>query len=231
MAISPSLNGHRVNGNGVGDHQADDVAKTRLNEPLLYKGLLNRYDYCELTPVIGREYINFNLHDLVQEVDNAYKIQELAALISRRGVVVFRAQHNLVPEDMRTLIEQLSDLAGSPKSSRLHVHPLTEEGSELGDQMSVISSAKQKQGGGLTHQQNDSSRLASAGWHSDITFEKVPSDYAMLKIHTLPSTGGDTVSWRHNWTILSSLIQGSYGHLDMRYTIAYRHRWPASSKA
>lgn len=25
------------------------------------------------------------------------------------------------------------------------------------------------------------------------TFEKVPSDYAMLKIHTLPATGGDTV--------------------------------------
>lgn len=27
------------------------------------------------------------------------------------------------------------------------------------------------------------------------TFEKVPSDYAMLKIHTLPETGGDTVRW------------------------------------
>jgi alpha-ketoglutarate-dependent taurine dioxygenase len=42
-------------------------------------------------------------------------------------------------------------------------------------------------------QQNDASRFASAGWHSDITFEQVPSDYAMLKIHTLPSTGGDTL--------------------------------------
>ena len=26
-----------------------------------------------------------------------------------------------------------------------------------------------------------------------ITFEKTPSDYAMLKIHTLPNTGGDTL--------------------------------------
>ncbi len=28
---------------------------------------------------------------------------------------------------------------------------------------------------------------------SDITFEECPSDYAMLKIHTLPATGGDTL--------------------------------------
>ena len=74
------------------------------------------------------------------------------------------------------------------------MHPLTEAGSELGDQISVISSEKQKKGGGLTHQLSDVSRFASAGWHSDITFEPVPSDYAMLKIHTLPATGGDTVS-------------------------------------
>lgn len=76
----------------------------------------------------------------------------------------------------------------------MHVHPLTEEGSELGDQISVISSEKQKKGGGLTHQLSDTSRFASVGWHADITFEPVPSDYAMLKIHTLPETGGDTVS-------------------------------------
>lgn len=30
-------------------------------------------------------------------------------------------------------------------------------------------------------------------YSSDITFEPVPSSYAMLKIHTLPATGGDTL--------------------------------------
>ena len=35
-------------------------------------------------------------------------------------------------------------------------------------------------------------------WHSDITFEPIPSDYTMLKLHTLPTingslTGGDTI--------------------------------------
>lgn len=29
--------------------------------------------------------------------------------------------------------------------------------------------------------------------HCSITFEKTPSDYAILKIHTLPETGGDTL--------------------------------------
>lgn len=91
--------------------------------------------------------------------------------------------------------------AEQPESSGLHIHPLTEEGSELGDQISVISSEKQKKGGGLTHQLSDVSRFASAGWHTDISFEQVPSDYAMLKIHTLPTTGGDTVSWENTYIL------------------------------
>lgn len=84
------------------------------------------------------------------------------------------------------------------------MHPLTEEGSELGDQISVISSEKQAKGGGLTHQLSDVSRFASAGWHSDITFEPVPSDYAMLKIHTLPATGGDTM-WASGYEVYDRL--------------------------
>jgi alpha-ketoglutarate-dependent taurine dioxygenase len=40
------------------------------------------------------------------------------------------------------------------------------------------------------------SKFASGGWHADITFEPVPSDYAILRLHTLPRTGGDTVSIR-----------------------------------
>lgn len=91
-----------------------------------------------------------------------------------------------------------------PESSNLHVHPLTEEGSELGDHISVISSEKQKKGGGLTHRLSDVSRFASAGWHTDISFEPVPSDYAMLKIHTLPATGGDTM-WASGYEVYDRL--------------------------
>lgn len=105
---------------------------------------------------------------------------------------------------MKDLMLRITELSGCPESSGLHVHPLTEEGSELGDQISVISSEKQKKGGGLTHQLSDVSRFASAGWHTDISFEPVPSDYAMLKIHTLPPTGGDTL-WASGYEIYDRL--------------------------
>jgi hypothetical protein len=36
-----------------------------------------------------------------------------------------------------------------------------------------------------------------------ITFEPVPSDYAILKIHTLPPTGGDTL-WASGYVTLKS---------------------------
>lgn len=107
------------------------------------------------------------------------------------------------------------------------MHPLTEAGSELGDQISVISSEKQKKGGGLTHQLSDVSRFASAGWHSDITFEPVPSDYAMLKIHTLPATGGDTVGQASlPWKIkgIELTLVPSFGHQAMRFMTACRRK-------
>ena len=40
----------------------------------------------------------------------------------------------------------------------------------------------------------DVSRWASVAWHMDVSFERVPADYSMLKINTLPAMGGDTVS-------------------------------------
>lgn len=54
------------------------------------------------------------------------------------------------------------------------------------------------------HQLSDTSRFASVGWHADITFENVPSDYAMLKIHTLPESGGDTL-WASGYDIYDRL--------------------------
>lgn len=141
-------------------------------------------------------------------------------MVTRRGVV-FLSDQTVTPQEMKEFCLRLTEAGGrvccttnpqagantrltcnstclpclkssQPESSSLHVHPLT-EGSELGDQVSVISSEKQKKSGGLTHQLSDVSRFASTGWHTDISFEQIPSDYAMLKIHTLPPTGGDTV--------------------------------------
>ncbi|KAM0226405.1 hypothetical protein ACHAQD_000326 [Fusarium lateritium] len=176
-------------------------SRPRLSEPLTYTGSLDAIPQLDVTPVIGREYNGLQIRDLLKWDETL--IRDLAVTISQRGVVFLKNQ-DVTPEEMKDFMLRLTDVAGCPASSGLHVHPLTEEGSELGDQISVISSEKQKKGGGLTHQLSDVSRYASAGWHSDITFEKVTSDYAMLKIHTLPATGGDTL-WASGYEIYDRL--------------------------
>ncbi|KAL5341423.1 tfdA family taurine dioxygenase [Aspergillus crustosus] len=180
-------------------------ARPRISRPLQYSGSLDGYHSQDLTPVIGREYEGLQVVEILNEPQPKRDrlIQDLAVTISRRGVVFLRDQ-DVTPQQMREFAEDLSRLAGCPSSSTLHIHPLTEEGSELGDQISVISSEKQKKGGGLTHQLSDVSRFASAGWHTDISFERVPSDYAMLKIHTLPPTGGDTL-WASGYEVYDRL--------------------------
>jgi alpha-ketoglutarate-dependent taurine dioxygenase len=140
-------------------------SRPRLNEPLTYTGSLDSFKQADITPVIGREYFGLQIRDLLKWDDRM--IQDLAVTISQRGVVFLRDQ-DVTPIEMKDFMLRLTKLAGCPSSSSLHVHPLTEEGSELGDQISVISSEKQKKGGGLTHQLSDVSRFASTGWHSDM---------------------------------------------------------------
>ncbi|KAG9253013.1 uncharacterized protein F5Z01DRAFT_658974 [Emericellopsis atlantica] len=190
------------------DHAQDAIvgghpdSRPRLAKPLTYAGTLDSFQQFDVTPVIGREFSGLHLRDLLKGSDE--QMRDLALTISQRGVVFLRGQGDATPMEMKDFMLRLTEASGCPASSDLHVHPLTEEGSELGDQVSVISSAKQKKGGGLTHQLSDVSRFASTGWHSDITFEKVPSDYAMLKIHTLPPTGGDTL-WASGYEIYDRL--------------------------
>lgn len=179
------------------------TARSRLSGPLKYAGLLDGFDFQDLTPVIGREYTTLQVRDILARPDREQVIQDLAVTISTRGVVFLRSQ-DVTPMEMKNLTEILTRVAGCPAESGLHIHPLTEESSELGDQISVISSEKQAKGGGLTHQLSDTSRLASVGWHADITFEPVPSDFAMLKIHTLPTSGGDTL-WASGYEIYDRL--------------------------
>jgi alpha-ketoglutarate-dependent taurine dioxygenase len=141
-------------------------SRPRLAGPLAYAGTLDSFTHADVTPVIGREFTGLDVQELLKGSDD--QIRDLAVTISQRGVVFIRGQGHVSPTEMKDLMLRITAAAGSPESSGLHVHPLTEEGSELGDQISVISSAKQKKGGGLTHQLSDVSRFASNGWHSDM---------------------------------------------------------------
>ncbi len=212
---SPDTITQNINGNGVHHKSATGStfpshifgghpsARTQCTASLRYQGYLDQYHHGDPTPAIGRDFDDLQIRELLKSSDREARIRDLAVTVSQRGVVFLRNQ-DVTPSEMKELMQILTTVAGCPSSSGLHIHPLTEESSELGDQVSVISSAKQAKGGGLTHQHNDTSRLASVAWHADITFEAVPSDYAMLKIHTLPPTGGDTL-WASGYEIYDRL--------------------------
>ncbi|KAJ3539772.1 hypothetical protein NM688_g6317 [Phlebia brevispora] len=114
-------------------------------------------------------------------------IHDLATLVAHRGVVFFKNQ-DLTIQQQKELGLRLGQLSGRPAESSLHKHPVSEDTPELGADTSVISSS-----GGIARAGYVPNIRASFGWHADITFEPVPSDYAILKMHTLPQVGGDTL--------------------------------------
>lgn len=93
-------------------------------------------------------------------------------------------------------MQRLGELSGKPATSKLHIHPVSNSGRDLGgkdDEISIISSEQAKKiyrdklklfGNG------EKKQSSKEGWHSDITFEPIPSDYALLRLTELPKTGG-----------------------------------------
>jgi alpha-ketoglutarate-dependent taurine dioxygenase len=112
--------------------------------------------------------------------------------------VFFRKQDGLDNNLQKELADRLGKLAGKPESSKLHIHPVSNSGRRLGDkddEISVISSEQAKE----IYKTRFSDLIgrkqsAKQGWHSDITFEPVPSDYALLRLTQLPKTGGGRLS-------------------------------------
>ena len=59
----------------------------------------------------------------------------------------------------------------------------------------------------------DVSRWASVAWHTDVSFERVPADYSMLKINTLPPMGGDTL-WCNTADVLDRMSPSFREYLE-----------------
>lgn len=167
-------------------------------EPLSRNKSLDAYAHHSVTPAIGEEFPDLQLSSIVSSPDADKLIADLAVLISERGVAFFRAQ-DLNLEDQKTLGRKLGELSGKPSHSGLHIHPVTEPNAKKGDEISVISSETFD-----PYAEADRSLFSSQGWHSDITFEPVPSDYAILKVHTSPDVGGDTL-WASAYEAYSRL--------------------------
>ncbi|CAG8982595.1 hypothetical protein HYALB_00014073 [Hymenoscyphus albidus] len=135
-------------------------------------------------------------------------IRDLAITISQRGVVFFRKQDDVTNDLQKELVQRLGELSGKPSTSKLHIHPVSNSAREHGgkdDEISVISSEQAKKiYSDRIPFQSEKKQSGKEGWHSDITFEPVPSDYTLLRLTQLPKTGGDTL-WASGYELYDRL--------------------------
>ena len=61
---------HGAGQNIVGGHA---TARSRLTQPLKYSGSLDRYTFNDVTPVIGREFLDLQIVDLLNSHDDLIK--------------------------------------------------------------------------------------------------------------------------------------------------------------
>lgn len=205
-------------------HTSQTASSIPAKAPLTPSGLLDKlYSSEELTPAIGRVYTDIQLRDVLNHEKADELLRDIAIIISRRGVVFFKAQ-DLSAEEQKYITDRIGHLAGKPSSSGLHVHPVFNPEREGKDQIvddkgtsnrdneiSVISS-------NISRSINVQPRSGADEWHSDIAFEPVPADYTSLKVHTLPHTGGDTL-WASGYEVydllsppLQRLFEGLTGY-------------------
>ncbi|EXF74819.1 TfdA family Taurine catabolism dioxygenase TauD [Colletotrichum fioriniae PJ7] len=176
--------------------------RTDHKEPLKTTGVLDQFEHFEVTPVIGREYPTLDLKELLRAPNSDELLRDLAITISQRGVVFFRKQDNIDNDLQKELVQRLGELSGKPSTSKLHIHPVNNSGrgDTKDDEISVISSAQAKRLGIHRFLNYTKKQTQRSQWHSDITFEPVPSDYALLRLTQLPKTGGDTL-WASGYEV------------------------------
>ncbi|KAK7043315.1 taurine catabolism dioxygenase [Favolaschia claudopus] len=151
------------------------------------------FEHIDETPVIGTRFPQpTQLSTLLRLSNSDDVLKDLARLASHRGVLFFHEQ-NISAEQLRELAKRLGELAGKPATSTLHIYPndysdTVKSKNSLPQDVMDISSE-----GGASRTGFSETARASDGWHSDTSFEPVPSDYAILKLHTLPPIGGDTL--------------------------------------
>lgn len=179
-------------------------SRTRYAPPAT--NFLEEQPRVRLTPAIGVQFEQgFQLKDVLAlpegEARRQGLLQELAYQISAHGVAFFPSQ-DLTPQDLETLALALGRASDAPEDSELHIHPTAELGENGQPKIGKISNVASKDGRMITFK-DERSDLASHGWHTDISFEPRPARYSMLRMTTLPPTGGDT------------LFSSAYSHYDM----------------
>ena len=96
----------------------------------------------------------------------------------------------------RNWLNGSANLLGSPRR-RNYIHPLSNFGNESGAQdlnINIISTnpaSNPAEDISKTYRTRKGGNLL--GWHTDISYEPVPSDYTILRLTELPKSGEGTV--------------------------------------
>src|SRR6266699_1084282 len=123
-------------------------------------------DITPLTPVIGAEISGIDLSGPISKA----VFEDLQNALVAHGVIFFRDQ-NISVEDQKRLGAMFGKLVAHPNDPGLEGHP----------EVMII------------HADESSKRVAGESWHSDVSCDPEPPLGSILRIHTLPETGGDTL--------------------------------------
>jgi alpha-ketoglutarate-dependent taurine dioxygenase len=187
-----------------------------IKTPMQLAGALDKFESFDVTPAIGMEFPTANLAEWLKAPNADELIRDLAITVSQRGVVFFRGQKDLDNELQKELCQKLGLLTGKPAESSMHIHPISNKSFQCNkdDEISVISNdLATKIFCDRKAEQHKKKQSLKKGWHSDITFEPVPSDYAILKLTDLPTLGGDTL-WASGYEVYDRFSPAYQKFLD-----------------
>ncbi|KAH7090419.1 alpha-ketoglutarate-dependent sulfonate dioxygenase [Paraphoma chrysanthemicola] len=143
------------------------------------KALLSGATRVDLTESIGTLLSNVQISSL-----STAQIDELALLVSERGVVFFRDQ-DLTTEQQVKLFEHFGELDKHPaQKGQRHVNI----GASNDDFREILNYTPWPQG----------------DWHADTSFEINPPSYSLLRMEEAPDVGGDT-QWVSQYGLYDAL--------------------------
>ncbi len=120
----------------------------------------------KLTPRIGAEVFGV---DLAQPLDNE-TFREIRDALLENQVIFFR--------DQDITIDQHKDFGR--RFGELHIHPAAPSPEGHPEILRIHGDANSK-------------RVAGEGWHTDVSCDAEPPMGSILRLHTVPDTGGDTL--------------------------------------
>lgn len=138
--------------------------------------LKNATNVVELTPNLGTEVHGVNLAALDGEGRD-----QLALEVARRGLMVFRGQHEFIDRGPDSYLEW------GRHFGRLHIHPTSGHPKDYPQVHLVYKDAKSS----YNFEREDS--ITSTVWHSDVSYELQPPGLTTFFLLSQPTTGGDTL--------------------------------------